>query len=262
METAPGNWTVTGAGSDIWGGSDSFHLVQFNRTTDVTVTTFVKSWDTSYDWAKGGLMIRDTLDPSSGHAMIVSTGHNHVAMQTRSSAGASSTGVYKNMGTKRLWLRLVKEGSKITSYYKTESDLVYQKLGSYNVQFTREFYYLGIAVCSHVQGTLSVLEAANFEMSDEVFTLPARDIGGTGRDIYAEKLSDDVWSIQGAGWDIGGTADSFAFNSYKQSGDNLTATVHLDRLEQRNMNSKGGIMLRATNSPDSPHVRSSQARLA
>ena len=51
-----------------------------------------------------------------------------------------------------------------------------------------------------------------------------------------------------------GTADSFAFNNYKQVDENITATVHLDMLEQRNLNSKGGIMLRSTHDADSPHV--------
>jgi len=254
IETGPGNWTVTGAGTDIWGSQDSFHFVQFNRTKDVTITAFVKSWVTSDDWAKGGIMIRDTLDANSAHAMAVSTGLSRVAMQYRSNTGASSGGVDKSMGTKRVWLRLVKEGSKITSYYKNEFDLVYQKLGTYNIVFTRDWFYVGIAVCSHIQGTLSTLEVSNFEISDEVFTLPARDIGDTGREIFAQKLNAEIWSIKGAGWDIGGTADSFAFNNYKQNGENLTATVYLNKLNQRNLNSKGGIMLRASHSPDSPHV--------
>ncbi|KAL3801538.1 hypothetical protein HJC23_000976 [Cyclotella cryptica] len=254
IETAPGNWTVTGAGSDIWGSQDSFHFVQFNRTTDVTITAFVKSWVTSYDWAKGGIMIRDTLDANSANAMAYSSGHSRVVMQYRSNAGASSSGMDKNIGTKRVWLRLVKEGNKITSYYKNEFDLVYQKLGTYNIVFTRDWYYVGIAVCSHIQGTLSTLEVSDFEISDEIFTLPARDIGDTGREIFAQKLNAEVWSIKGAGWDIGGTADSFAFNNYKQNGENLTATVYLNKLNQRNLNSKGGIMLRASHSPDAPHV--------
>jgi len=254
IETAPGNWTVTGAGADIWGSQDSFHFVQFNRTEDVTITAFVKSWVTSDDWAKGGIMIRDTLDANSAHAMAISTGNSRVAMQYRSNTGASSGGMDKSFGTKRVWLRLVKEGSKITGYYKNESDLVYQKLWTYNIAFTRDWFYVGIAVCSHIPGTLSALEVSNFEISDEVFTLPARDIGDTGREIFAQKLNAEVWSITGAGWDIGGTADSFAFNNFKQNGNNLTATVYLDKLNQRNLNSKGGIMLRASHSPDSPHV--------
>lgn len=148
-------------------------------------------------------MIRDTLDANSAHAMAVSTGQSRVAMQYRSSTGASSGNVDKSIGTKRVWLRLVKEGSKITSYYKNEFDLVYQKLGTYDIVFTRAWFYVGIAVCSHIQGTLSTLEVSNFEISDDVFTLPARDIGDTGREIFAQKLNADVWSIKGAGWDIG-----------------------------------------------------------
>ena len=152
-------------------------------------------------------MIRDTLDDNSAHAMIQQTGHDYgrVALQTRPTAGTWSTGMSKALytNTKRVWLRIVKEGSKITGYYKNEGELVYQKLDSYNVEFTRDWYYVGIAVTSHLSDTLSSLEVGNFTISPEVFTLPARDVGDTGREIIANKLDSETWSIQGAGWDIG-----------------------------------------------------------
>lgn len=258
METAPGNWTVMAAGNDIWGSSDQFHFVQFNRTTDVTVTCFVEGFAATYEWAKGGLMIRDTLDANSAHAMVAQTGHSYGRLQMfrRDISNGGSYGMSKSLytNTKRVWLRIVKEGSKIYGYYKNEFDLVYQKLDVYTLDFTRDWYYVGIAVTSHITNVLATLEVSNFAMSDEVFHLPARDIGNTGREIIANKLNADIWSIQGSGWDIGGTADSFAFNNYKQSGENLTATVHLDMLKRRNLNSKGGIMLRSSHAEDSPHV--------
>lgn len=258
METAPGNWTVVAAGRDIWGSGDQFHFVQFNRTTDVTVTCFIESFAAQYDWAKGGIMIRDTLDSNSAHAMAVQTGHSYgrVAMQRRAVGGGGSDGMSRSLytNTKRVWLRLVKQGNTIKGYYKNEGDLVYQKLDTYDVQFTRDWYYVGIAVVSHLEDTLATLEVSHFDISNEIFTLPARDIGDTGREIVANKLTTDVWSIEGAGHDIGGTADSFAFNNYKQNDENITATVHLDMLRQRNLNSKGGIMLRSSHDADSPHV--------
>jgi hypothetical protein len=258
MNTADGKWTVMGAGNDIWSSWDQFHFVQFNRTSDGTVTCFVEGFQEDYDWAKGGLMIRDTLDQNSPYVGVFMTGHSYgnIATQTRPTAGAYTTGVSERLYTnvQRAWLRLVKEGTKVTSYYKNEGELVYQKLESYSVDWTRSWYYLGIAVTSHEADMLATLEVSNFTVSDEIFTLPARDIGDTGREIVANKLNKEMWSIEGSGWDIGGTADSFAFNNYKQTAENLTATVHLDRLRTRNLNSKGGIMLRSSHDPDSPHV--------
>jgi len=162
-------------------------------------------------------MIRDTLDDTSSHAMVVVTGHSYgrVAMQTRPKNALYSTGMTKSLytNTKRVWLRLVKEGSKITAFYKNEFSLVYQQLFSYNVEFTRDWYHVGIAVTSHNQETLSNLEVSNFLVEDEIFTLPARDIGDTGREIVANKLNADIWSIQGSGWDIGVSASTlFTFS--------------------------------------------------
>jgi hypothetical protein len=116
-------------------------------------------------------------------------------------SGGMSTALYTN--TKRVWLRIVKEGNKVRGYYKNEHDLVYQKLDTYEVEFTRDWFYVGIAATSHISESLATLEVSHFAMSDEIFTLPARDIGDTGREIVATKLNSDVWSIEGAGYDIG-----------------------------------------------------------
>jgi hypothetical protein len=152
-------------------------------------------------------MIRDTLDANSAHAMVAQTGHSYGRLQMfrRDISNGGSYGMSKSLytNTKRVWLRIVKEGSKIYGYYKNEFDLVYQKLDVYTLDFTRDWYYVGIAVTSHITNVLATLEVSNFAMSDEVFHLPARDIGNTGREIIANKLNADIWSIQGSGWDIG-----------------------------------------------------------
>jgi hypothetical protein len=121
-------------------------------------------------------------------------------------SGGMSKALYTN--TKRVWLRIVKEGNKIRGYYKNEFDLVYQKLETYEVEFTRDWFYVGIAATSHITSSLATLEVSHFAISDEVFTLPARDIGNTGREIVATKVNSDVWSIEGAGYDIGVSSES------------------------------------------------------
>jgi len=70
-----GKMTVTGEGLDIWGNADQFTFVFKTITGDASLVARVTSNGVGTDvWAKGGVMIRDSLDAGSPHAMMVMTG--------------------------------------------------------------------------------------------------------------------------------------------------------------------------------------------
>eukprot|EP01083_Nonionella_stella_P119558 357485_1 len=99
------------------------------------------------------------------------------------------------------------------------------------------------------------MDVSHFETSDEVFSLPAvpTDIGDTGLDVYVQQIKEGIWSVQAGGTDIGGNSDSFGFFGNDQTGD-ITATMHLNTVLRRNNDSKGGLMIRASDAADAPHV--------
>jgi len=253
QRSTAGSWNVTGAGNDIWGSYDQFHFLYFNKTNDCTATVLVEGFKQNNAWSKGGLMIRDDLTGGSAHASVFWTGGNLIAMQSRENAGGSSLSYHSGFPAGNMWLRIVKEGNTVTSYYKRENDHGFMKFYSRNINFADNQVSVGIAVTSHLSGELATLTTSGFEVSNEVFTLPSRDIGNVGKEVLAQEITDGKWSIKGAGTGIGGTSDHFAYLNYPQSGD-VTATVHIDRLEERNMQSKGGLMIRASHSPDAAHV--------
>ena len=178
MEVSPGSWNVTGAGHDIWGQSDSFHFYNFERNTDVTVTAFIESWETSHDWAKGGIMIRDSLDANSSHAMLASTGLGYVSMFWRASTNDITRNSNDDIGTKRVWLRMVKEGSKFTSYMKLEAQQEFEKFYERQVEFANDSFFVGIGVTSHRQGYPASLIVRNFEILDKIWVpIPPAHLG-------------------------------------------------------------------------------------
>jgi hypothetical protein len=70
-----GKMTVTGQGVDIWGNADQFTFVYKTLSGDGSLVARVTSNGTgSNTWAKGGVMIRDSLAAGSAHAMMVMTG--------------------------------------------------------------------------------------------------------------------------------------------------------------------------------------------
>mmetsp|Transcript_28781 Transcript_28781/g.60571 ORF Transcript_28781/g.60571 Transcript_28781/m.60571 type:complete len:398 (-) Transcript_28781:353-1546(-) len=252
VDLGNGSWNVTGSGSDIWGYTDSFHFLHFNKSNDLSVTVFSENFEQTYSWAKAGLQIRESLDKKAAHASLFITGHQYAAMQWRSVFGQSSSSSHTVLYTHNAWLRLTKEGNKFTSYYKTVDDLVYTKLNEEIIEFSGTNFYVGIPVTSHVNGQLATFTCSNFEILDDVYHLPVRDVGETGRAIEVVK-ADGITTIKAAGTGIGGTTDSFGYVNKKFSGD-INVTAHLYLLAEENLDSKGGLMIRASGSADTPHV--------
>jgi hypothetical protein len=75
-ETA-GKMNVTGSGADIWGNSDEFTYVYETLTGDGTLVARVVGIGAGTNtWARGGVMIRDSLNGGATHAMTVLTANS------------------------------------------------------------------------------------------------------------------------------------------------------------------------------------------
>jgi hypothetical protein len=105
-----GRFTILGAGEDIWGTSDSFHYVY--RTVQngaVTITARVVSVQNTNEWAKAGVMIRETLDADSSQAMMVITPGNGAAFQFRASKGSETIHLpFRRPVQAPFWVRLIR----------------------------------------------------------------------------------------------------------------------------------------------------------
>ncbi|HWQ92160.1 MAG TPA: hypothetical protein VN673_10845, partial [Clostridia bacterium] len=67
------DYTVAVQGSDIWGTADGFNFLYEQKNGDFDVVVRQKSIDHSSHWAKGGLMVRETLTPGSRHWNVLNT---------------------------------------------------------------------------------------------------------------------------------------------------------------------------------------------
>lgn len=254
VQTADG-WSVSGSGSDIWGSRDQFHYLHFNRNADVTVTCLVNDFTGSdHSWRKAGIMFRNKIgEGGSAQSMIAVTGWG-VSHQTRAQDNSSTGSYHGSYPVSAVWIRLVKQGSTITSFIKRDGEYDFMQYNSVEVTFGESFY-VGLAVTSHDNTKLATLDVSHFEISDDVFSLPSVpvEVGDTGNTVWGQEVGDGVWSVNAAGTGIGGTADSFGFFDTEHFGD-ITATLHLEKLVRRNNDSKGGLMMRASRAVDAPHV--------
>jgi hypothetical protein len=103
-------FTILGAGRDIWDTADAFHFVyQQVGGGRTSLTALVSGIQDTNPWAKAGVMLRESLDPQSPHAMVVMTPENGVAFQHRDSHAAAS--INFNIAGVKLphWVRIVRD---------------------------------------------------------------------------------------------------------------------------------------------------------
>jgi regulation of enolase protein 1 (concanavalin A-like superfamily) len=146
-------FTVKGSGADIWGTSDQFRFVYQTLSGNGSITAKVTSQTNSNGWAKAGVMIRESLNANSRHAMAVVSPSNGVRMQYRSSTGGSSTDVSGGSGTAPVWLRVTRSGNTFTTYRSADS-VAWTQISSTSITMANTVY-IGLAVTSHTNSALS-----------------------------------------------------------------------------------------------------------
>ena len=149
-----GTYTMTASGTDIWGTSDEFHYAYKTLNGAGTITARVVSLQNTHDWAKAGVMIRETLDPGSRNAFACVTPGNGVSSQVRVDTDNASTSDNQTGLTAPYWVKLerdvagnftVTHSANGTSWSPVETAIPNRVLMSANV-------YIGLALTSHNAG--------------------------------------------------------------------------------------------------------------
>jgi endonuclease/exonuclease/phosphatase family metal-dependent hydrolase len=147
------NLTVEGAGADIWGAADSFRFVYRTLSGDGSIVTRVTGLEYVNGWTKAGVMLRESLNANSRHAFMLVSPANGLAFQRRTSTGGSSYSTSGGSGRAPYWVKLTRSGSTFTAY-KSADGTSWTKIGSQSISMTSTIY-AGVAVTSHVSGTLA-----------------------------------------------------------------------------------------------------------
>lgn len=162
-----GTFRIDASGSDIWGTVDEFHYAYRPLSGNGQIKARVVSQTDTNPWAKTGVMIRETQDPDSKHAMLVLTPDNGSSFQYRSSTGGSMSSTTPGDGpTVPYWVKLVRFGDLLASY-KSADGTTWAHVASQSVPMAQDVW-IGLCVTSHNDGTISTAE---FDSVDVIDTL-------------------------------------------------------------------------------------------
>jgi regulation of enolase protein 1 (concanavalin A-like superfamily) len=154
-----GSFTVAGAGADIWNTADAFRYVYTTMTGDGSITAQVTSEQYVANWTKAGVMMRESLAAGSRQALMLVSPGKGLAFQRRVNTNDVSTNTAGPFAAAPYWVRLTRAASTITASVSPDG-VTWTTVGSDTFAMPATIY-VGIAVSSHVAGTLATAAFAS-----------------------------------------------------------------------------------------------------
>ena len=152
VEGPIGTYTMVGSGADIWAvnsvEADEFHFAYKMLTGTGSMVAKVESVDNTNNWAKAGVMIRETLDPDSSHAMMVVTPGQGASFQRRPGTGATSLNTDDSEIVAPYWVKIERSISGSFSGSISANGTTWTLVGTESIQMDSNVY-IGLAVTAH-----------------------------------------------------------------------------------------------------------------
>jgi len=148
IEDPAGTYTITSTGTDIWADKDEFHFAYKETDDAVKIIARVDSLQNTNEFAKAGVMIRDTLDADSPYVGVFITPENGVRFQYRNEAGAITEREFVEGVTTPQWVSIERtSGGLIRANYSADGT-AWERFSLTQASMT-EPVYTGLAVTSH-----------------------------------------------------------------------------------------------------------------
>ena len=151
-EGPAGTFTMTGSGADIWMvddvEADEFHFAYKMLTGPGTIIAKVQSVENTNVWAKAGVMIRESLNPDSAHAMMAVTPESGVSFQRRPGTGETSLDTTTADIVAPQWVKIERDmAGNFTGSYSADGS-TWTMQGTENIPMGANVH-IGLALTSH-----------------------------------------------------------------------------------------------------------------
>jgi hypothetical protein len=124
-----GTLTVRGSGWDIWGKQDGFYYLAAPAEGDFSISTRILERPShTSEWAKAGLMIRESLAWDARNVFFELTARHGSYVQWRKATGGESDLYGGPPPQAPMYLRLVRRGDRITPLWSGDG-IVWEPVG-------------------------------------------------------------------------------------------------------------------------------------
>ncbi len=171
VATADGDVVMSAIGTDIWGNADQFRFAYKNLSGNGSITVCVESLVNSNEWAKAGVMIRETLEPGSKHAFVAvtPTASHGVSFQRRPVAGQASANTDVPDTPMPRWVKLTRTGNVFTAQQSADG-VTWDDIAvtpALDIQMASNVF-IGLAVTSHDAAVVTAAEFSGLSMTGSV----------------------------------------------------------------------------------------------
>jgi hypothetical protein len=160
-------FTMSASGTDIWNNGDQFRFAYKSLNGDGAIVARVDSIVNTNVWAKGGVMIRQSIDAGSTHAFMPITAGgagagNGASFQRRLTANGASTNDDKAAPAVAApyWVKVERKGNSFTSSISPDGK-TWTPLGTAQTITMTNPVLIGLALCSHDAALTTVAAFSN-----------------------------------------------------------------------------------------------------
>ncbi|MBN1362275.1 MAG: discoidin domain-containing protein [Sedimentisphaerales bacterium] len=163
---------MSGIGADIWDVADEFRFAYTPLNGNGSIVAKVESIDRTDDWAKVGVMIRETLAPSAVNAFVAVTPSEGVVLQYRSTISGTSSNVQQTNLAPPYWVKLTRSGNQFTAQRSADGvnwvSITDDPAASTVTIPMATSAYIGLAVCSHDTADVAQARFSNVAITGAV----------------------------------------------------------------------------------------------
>ena len=190
--TAGGVFSIDGSGADIYNAADAFHYVYQPLSGDGSIIARVMSVQNTSNWAKSGVMIRESLTPDSRQADVIVSPGKGVAFQRRAVTSGASTNTAGPMVAAPSWVKLTRSASTFTAYQSADG-VNWTTVGSDTIAMATNVF-IGLAVTAHNNSALCASSIDNVTVN----SVPAPTVSETlllADDFSSGSIDTSKWVV-------------------------------------------------------------------
>jgi outer membrane protein assembly factor BamB len=252
-----GVWSILGGGKDIYGTVDEFQYTAESMPGNGTVSAEITSQQDTDPWAKAGIMLRASTDPSAPYYAILATPGNGTVVQYRTSEGDSTTQLTGVTNGAPIYVEVMRTGDSYTAYTSTDGvNWTAYPDSTVTIPDLSGSILGGMADTSHSQFVTSTAVFNNFTFTSGTSSLPVpwsdSDVGNptlAGSASYAN----GVFTVNGAGGDIWGTLDQENYVSQSLTGDG-SIVARVTSQSDTDPWAKSGVMIKQSTASGSAYA--------